>query len=117
MGRSRRGRSASGPAVLLRPTLVGVPAIDRPDWPALPYADWKDTLDAVHLWTQIVGKIRMAFTPLMNHWWNSTLYVSPRGLTTSLIPLANDAFQIELDFVEHELVITSRGTRESVRVH
>jgi len=84
-------------------------------WPPLPYAEWKDTLHAIHMWTQVVGKIRLALTPLMNHWWNSTLYVTPRGLTTSLIPDRSDAFQIDFDFVEHLLVIeTSRGGRSAI---
>ena len=102
----------AGPAV--RPRLGGVPPIQAPAWPSLPYPEWKDTLHAVHMWTQIVGKIRMAFTPLMNHWWNSTLFVSPRGLTTTLIPLADDAFQIDFDFVDHELVVTSRGRQAAL---
>jgi len=84
-------------------------------WPSLAYADWKDTLHAVHLWTQIVGKIRLTLTPLTNHWWNSTLFVTPRGLTTSMIPSGSDAFQIDLDFIDHELVIvTSRGDRSTI---
>jgi hypothetical protein len=67
------------------------------------------------MWTQIVGKIRLALTPLVNHWWNSTLVVTPRGLTTSMIPSANDAFQIDFDFVDHELVVvTSRGGRSAI---
>src|SRR5712692_9048895 len=81
-------------------------------WPPLSYAEWKDTLHAVHMWTQVVGKIRLALTPLVNHWWNSTLLVTPRGLSTSLIRSGDDAFQIDFDFVEHELVIvTSRRGR------
>ena len=81
-------------------------------WPRLAYAEWKETLHAVHMWTQVVGKIRLALTPLMNHWWNSTLFVTPRGLMTSLIPTGNDAFQIDFDFISHELIIvTSRGGR------
>ena len=55
-------------------------------WPPLPYDEWKDTLDTLHLWTQIVGKIRLAQAPMVNHWWQVTLYVTPRGLTTSSIP-------------------------------
>ena len=83
-------------------------ALDR--WPPLAYAELKDTLHAVHMWTQVVGKIRLALTPLVNHWWNSTLYVTPRVLTTSLIPSGSEAFQIDFDFIAHELVIvTSRG--------
>jgi hypothetical protein len=84
-------------------------------WPSLPYAEWKGTLHAVHMWTQVMGKICLALTPLVNHWWNSTLLVTSRGLSTSLIRNENEAFQLDLDFVEHQLVIvTSRGGR-SVR--
>ena len=84
-------------------------------WPPLAYAGWRDTLHAVHMWTQVVGKIRLALTPLTNHWWNSTLLVTPRGLTTAMIPSGNDAFQIDFDFVDHELVIvTSRGGRSAM---
>ena len=83
-------------------------------WPPLHYAEMKDTLYAVHRWTQVVGKIRLALTPLMNHWWNSTLFVTPRGLTTSMIPSGNEAFQIDFDFLDHQLVIvTSRGGRSA----
>ncbi len=84
-------------------------------WPPLSYAETKDTLHAVHMWTQVVGKIRLALTPLVNHWWNSTLFVTPRGLTTAMIPSGDDAFQIDFDFVDHELVIvTSRGGRGAI---
>ena len=55
-------------------------------WPALPYEEWRDTCQTLHLWTQIVGKVRMALSPFLNHWWHVTLYVTPRGLTTSAIP-------------------------------
>ena len=58
----------------------------NPLWPELPYAAWKDTYASLHLWTQIVGKIRLAQTPWLNHSWHVTLYVSPRGLTTSPFP-------------------------------
>jgi hypothetical protein len=79
-------------------------------WPALAFDDWKDTLHAIHMWTQIVGKIRLTTTPLLNHWWNSSLVVTPRGLTTGTMPSGPDAFQIDLDFIEHQLiVVTSRG--------
>jgi hypothetical protein len=84
-------------------------------WPPLVYAELKDTVHAVHMWTQVVGKIRLAMTPLMNHWWNSTLMVTPRGLTTTLVPASNEAFQIDFDFIDHELVIvTSRGGRRTI---
>jgi hypothetical protein len=84
-------------------------------WPPLVYAELKDTVHAVHMWTQVVGKIRLAMTPLMNHWWNSTLMVTPCGLTTTLIPAGSEAFQIDFDFIDHELVIvTSRGGRSAM---
>lgn len=73
-------------------------------YPALPLADWQDTNDTLHLWTQIVGKIRLTQTPLVNEWWNSTLYVSPHGLTTSAMPYKNESFAIDFDFVNHQLL-------------
>jgi len=88
-------------------------ALDR--WPPLAYAELKDTLHAVHMWTQVVGKIRLVTTPLLNHWWNSSLAVTPRGLTTGTMPTGAGAFQIDFDFVEHELVVvTSRGGRDAI---
>ena len=79
-------------------------------WPELPLAAWQDTYDTLHMWTQIVGKIRMTLTPLINHYWNATLYVSARGLTTSPIPYPRGIFQIDFDFIGHKLVIeTSQG--------
>jgi hypothetical protein len=79
-------------------------------WPSLAVADWESTRDTLHLWTQVVGKIRLTHTPLVNHWWNITLYVTSRGLTTSLIPYdSSRGFQIDFDFTEHELHITTTG--------
>jgi hypothetical protein len=79
-------------------------------WPALPYEAWKDTCATLHLWTQIVGKIRLAQTPWINHSWHVTLYVTPRGLTTSPIPYDGRALQIDFDFIDHALLIeTSEG--------
>jgi hypothetical protein len=69
--------------------------------------DWKDTRDTLHMWAQIIGKVRLAHAPLVNHWWQSTLYVSPRGLTTSTIPDGAGAFDMELDFLDHRLVVRS----------
>ena len=77
------------------------------DWPSLRVSDWTDTRDTLHMWTQIVGKIRMAHAPLLNHWWQVTLYVSPRGLTTSTIPHRTGAFEIEFDFLAHQLDVRS----------
>ena len=76
-------------------------------WPALPLDDWRKTHDTLHMWTQIVGKIRLALTPLVNHWWNVTLYVTPRGLSTGPMPAGGRDLEILFDFLEHNLVITS----------
>jgi hypothetical protein len=72
-------------------------------WPALPLAKWKDTLATLHMWSQIVGKVRLARMPYINHWWEVPLYVSARGLTTSPIPCADGVFEMEFDFIEHVL--------------
>ena len=75
------------------------------EWPELPLEEWKDTCATLHMWTQVVGKVRLAQTPLVNHWWNVPLYVSPRGLTTSAIPYKQIFFEMEFDFLDHRLVI------------
>jgi hypothetical protein len=75
------------------------------DWPILKFSEWKDTLATLHMWTQVVGKIRLAQTPLVNHWWNVPLYVSARGLTTSAMPYEDRIFEIEFDFIDHKLRI------------
>jgi Family of unknown function (DUF5996) len=74
-------------------------------WPQIPYSSWRDTCTNLHLRTQIVGKIRLAQTPWINHSWHVTLYVSGRGLTTGPIPYGERSFQIDFDFVEHQLVV------------
>ncbi len=76
-------------------------------WPALVLEEWQDTLATIHMWTQIVGKIRLAQTPVINHWWNVPFYISPRGLTTSAIAYEDRLFEVEFDFVDHKLVIDS----------
>ena len=75
-------------------------------WPELPYAAWADTCTTLHLWTQVVGKVRLAKSPWVNHSWHVTLYVTPRGLTTSPIPDGERQFQIEFDFIEHRLLVS-----------
>lgn len=81
-------------------------------WPALPLQEWEATYRTLHMWTQIVGKIRLALTPLQNHFWNVALYVTPRGLTTSPIPYRGSTFEIQFDFVNHRLELqTSEGDR------
>jgi Family of unknown function (DUF5996) len=80
------------------------------DWPDLPLAAWADTCATLQLWTQVVGKIRLAHAPLVNHWWQVPLYVTCSGLTTSPIPFASRSFQIDFNFIEHRLEIrTSDG--------
>jgi hypothetical protein len=76
-------------------------------WPALPLEAWKDTYSTLHMWTQIVGKIRLARSPWVNHSWHVALYVTARGLTTSPIPQDRRTFQIDFDFISHQLVIQS----------
>src|SRR5438477_4782357 len=79
-------------------------------WPPLEFDAWKETLHAIHMWTQILGKIRLAKTPLINHWWNAAMLITTRGLRTGLLPNGDGAFQIDLDFVAHEVtIVTSRG--------
>jgi hypothetical protein len=82
-------------------------------WPALPLAEWQATRDTLHMWTQIAGKVRLALAPHVNHWWQVPLYVSARGLTTSAIPFGGGNFEIEFDFIAHQLRIETNwgGTR------
>ncbi|MFR9675652.1 DUF5996 family protein [Streptomyces sp. TR02-1] len=76
-------------------------------WPSLRVADWTGTRDTLHMWTQIVGKLRLSHAPLLNHWWQVTLYVTPRGLTTGAVPFDGGAFDAEFDFVDHRLRLRS----------
>jgi hypothetical protein len=86
-------------------------------WPEIPVSAWQDSRDTLQLWTQIVGKVRMVHTPLVNHWWNVPLYVTDRGLTTSLIPRIDGGFEIAFDFVDHRLhVTTTSGTDRTIRL-
>jgi hypothetical protein len=84
-------------------------------WPPLPLNEWQDTRRTLHMWTQIVGKIRMALTPPLNHWWHVTLYVNSRGLTTGPVPYPSGVFEIQLDFERHELCITTSQGQRVVR--
>ncbi|HZT61178.1 MAG TPA: DUF5996 family protein [Pyrinomonadaceae bacterium] len=76
-------------------------------WPSLPLEEWKDTYATLHMWTQIVGKIRLTQTPLVNHWWNVPLYLTPRGLTTTAMPHGARSFEIDFDFIAHRLDINT----------
>jgi hypothetical protein len=84
-------------------------------WLELPLKGWEDTYHTLHMWTQIIGKIRLALTPVQNHWWNSTLYVTPRGLTTYIMTYEDRYLQIDFDFISHELIIvTSEGSTKTI---
>jgi hypothetical protein len=86
---------------------------DRADtWPSLALAEWQDTCATLHLWTQVVGKVRLALAPMINHWWQVPLYVTARGLTTSPIPYRSRIFQVDFDFIDHQLVILCGDGRE-----
>ena len=79
------------------------------DWPVLNYDEWRETGAALHLWSQIVGKYRLANTPWVNHAWHATLYVTPRGLTTGLIPAESGVVMLSFDFCDHRLVAEQAG--------
>lgn len=84
-------------------------------WPELSVEHWAETRDTLQLMTQVVGKVRLANTPVMSHWWNVVLYVSARGLTTGLVPYGDKGFQIDFDFVDHQLTVASTtGERRTV---
>src|SRR5260370_35228785 len=86
-------------------------------WPALPFSEWKDTYATLHMWTQIVGKIRLALSPPINHCWGVALYVTSRGLTTSSMPYQGGSFEITFDLVGHSLeIVTSHGETVSFRL-
>ena len=111
------GQVSSHPgATYNRTNLMSRPAADLPEcWPILPLESWRDTYATLHMWTQIVGKVRLKLTPLVNHWWNVPLYVTTRGLTTSRVPYGERAFELWFDFIRHELVLeTSEGTLKTL---
>jgi hypothetical protein len=84
------------------------------DWPELPLKEWEDTFHTLHMWTQIVGKVRFGLAPLQNHWWNVALYVNTRGLTTSPIPYNDRDFEIQFNFFDHQLELqTSDGQKRA----
>src|SRR5690606_2098445 len=85
---------------------------DKNGWPALRYGDWAETCSALHLWTQIVGKYRLAHTPWVNHSWHATLYVTPRGLTTGPTPDGESTVTLTFDFHDHALIGETAGRRE-----
>lgn len=87
------------------------------DWPELPLDAWQDTYNTLHMWSQIVGKVRLALSPRLNHWWEVPLYVSAVGLTTSPIPYARGVFEIQFDFVDHKLTVqTNHSTGATMKL-
>jgi hypothetical protein len=90
-------------------------SLTQNSWPELPLDAWQDTYATLHLWTQIVGKVRLALSPRINHWWEVALYVNARGLTTSAIPYGEGNFEVEFDFIAHKLIIqTSWGSSKTL---
>lgn len=83
------------------------------EWPALPFEPWRATCETLHLWTQVVGKIRLARAPRLNHWWGVALYVTPRGLSTSAMPFGDRALEITFDFRRHQLYFEASDGRDA----
>ena len=92
---------------------VNIANVNPKLWPELPLDAWKDTYATLHMWTQIVGKVRLALSPKINHWWQVPLYVTERGLTTSPIPYQRGIFEIQFDFIHHQLLIRTSEDAES----
>lgn len=88
------------------------------EWPELPLAAWKDTYATLHMWTQIVGKVRLALSPRVNHWWHVPLYVTARGLSTTAIPYGSRLFEVEFDFLVHQVALrTSDGQTRTIGLY
>jgi hypothetical protein len=95
--------------------MSALPQSPNSSWPELPLQAWRDTYATLHLWTQVVGKIRLALSPRINHWWEVPLYVNARGLTTSAIPYGDEIFEVQFDFIGHKLRIeTSWGSNKTL---
>jgi hypothetical protein len=98
-------------------TNVGLSAVPQIELPPLPLSEWQATYDTLHMWTQIVGKVRLEQCPATNHWWGVALYTTANGLTTSPIPFGPASFEIEFDFLKHDLIIeTSRGDVRRIKL-
>jgi hypothetical protein len=96
----------SQPSAISAPMAQGGVGTAPARWPKLPWRDWDPTISALHMWVQIVGKVRLALAPPLNHWWHVPLYVTARGLTTSPIPYGDREFQVDFDFVEHRVRVS-----------
>jgi len=96
--------------------MAALPTLPNPhSWPELPLAAWQETYATLHMWTQVVGKVRLALSPRVNHWWEVPLYVNARGLTTSAIPYGSGIFEVQFDFIDHKLTIqTSWGSTKAL---
>ena len=96
---------------MTRTTLPPLSEAEREQiWPALPLEEWQDTYRTLHMWMQIVGKVKLALHPYINHWWQTALYVTARGMTTGPIPSGRNTFEITFDFIDHQLFLfTSTG--------
>jgi Family of unknown function (DUF5996) len=94
------------------------PSMERTEqnpWPELPLGAWEDTYHTLHMWTQIVGKVRLALSPNINHWWGVPLYVNAAGLNTSPMPYPRGVFEVQFDFIQHQLAIhTSQATSKTI---
>lgn len=94
----------------MTPEAIRSRASDDQILPALPFDSWKDTLATLHMWSQIVGKVRLKLCPLVNHWWNVPFYITARGMTTSAMPYGQRDIEVQFDFIEHKILIeTSEG--------
>ena len=94
----------------MTPEAIRSRASDDEDLPALPFESWKDTVATLHMWAQIVGKVRLKLCPLVNHWWNVPFYITARGMTTSVMPYEQRDIEVQFDFIEHKILIeTSEG--------
>lgn len=110
--------AADAPTATARPAAGNASDETWETWPPLPLAPWQDTYATLHLWTQIIGKVRLVLSPPINHWWHVTLYVTPRGLTTSFIPYRAQTFAVAFDFLDHTLWIqSSEGTRRAMGLY
>ena len=78
-------------------------------WPALPYMEWKDTLDTLHMYMQVVGKVKLKLYPFINHWWGIAFHLTASGMTTGVIPYENEIFEVDFDFIDLNLYITDES--------
>jgi hypothetical protein len=78
-------------------------------WPPLPFGEWQDSCETLHMWMEIIGKVKLALCPFLNEWWEVSFFVSARGLTTSIIPYGDGVFEINVDFIDHDLIIQTSG--------